>query len=312
MEEIPFFVSVIIPCRNEEKFIGKCLDSLISQSFPKEKMEVLIVDGMSKDKTREIIKDYIKKYPFIKILDNPKIIFASATNVGIKNSKGNFIILLGAHATYSNNYVEECIRYLQENKNVDTVGGNMKSIPAENTLIAKAIVLSLGGRFGKGRQEQTRNKDVDTVFGACYRKEVFKKLGLFDENLGGSSDMDFSLRLKRSGGKIHLISNITSFYYPKTRLKDFFFHNIKDGIWAILPLKYTGRPLKARHYIPLFFFLTLPLSIWLYLPVCFYYSAKISFCENDIRLFFIMPMIFAVRHISYGLGSFLGLIKLIV
>jgi GT2 family glycosyltransferase len=208
--------------------------------------------------------------------------------------------------------VGECVKYLQENKNIDNVGGNLKSIPAEKTFIAKAIALSLGGRFGKGREGVVKNKEVDTVFGACYKKEVFEKIGLFNENLKGSSDMDFSLRLKRSGGKIHLIPNITSFYYPKTRLKDFFFHNIKDGIWAILPFKYTRKPFKARHYIPLLFFLTLPLSIWLYLPVCFYHSAKISFREKDIRLFFIIPIVFAVRHIGYGLGSFLGLIKLII
>ncbi len=311
MANLPF-ISIIIPCWNEEKFIARCLDSMINQTFPKERMEVLVVDGGSGDKTKEIVKTYIQKPPFVKILENPKKIFAAANNVGIKNAKGDFVILLGAHATYSKNYVGECIKYLLENKSADSVGGVMKSLPTKNSLIAKAIALSMSGRFGKGTKEPSEIKEVDTVFGACYRKDVFNKIGLFNENLKRSSDMDFNLRLTRAGGKIYLIPNAISFYYAKSSLKDFFIHNIEDGTWAILPFKFTKKPFKLRNYLPLLLFLTLPLSIWLYLPFCYYYSAKISIREKNIRLFFVMPLAFIVRHFGYGLGSFVGLVKLII
>ncbi|MDP2967218.1 MAG: hypothetical protein Q8N87_02295, partial [bacterium] len=99
-------------------------------------------------------------------------------------------------------------------------------------------------------------------------------------------------------------------YYPKSNLKDFFLHNINDGIWAILPLKFVKIPLKLRHYIPLIFVLTLPLSVWPYILFSLFFSAKIAFREKDFRLFFIMPLAFGARHIGYGLGSIFGLIKI--
>ena len=123
--------------------------------------------------------------------------------------------------------------------------------------------------------------------------------------------MEFNIRLKKAGGKILLVPDIVSYYYPKSNFKDFFLHNIKDGIWAIYPLKFVKFPLRLRHYIPLILVLTLPLSIWPYLLLSLFFSFKIAVREKDIRLFFIMPLAFATRHIGYGLGSIWGLIKLL-
>jgi len=306
-------VSIIIPCRNEEKFIGKCLDSIIEQDYPKDKTEVLVVDGVSEDGSRRIIKNYSQKYSFIKLLDNPKKFTPFALNVGIKNSKGEVIIRMDSHAGYEKDYISKCVKYLQE-YNADNVGGTMITLARENTIIAKAIVLVLSNPFGVGgsvfRKGSKKPKWVDTVFGGCYKREVFNKIGLFNERLIRSQDMEFNLRLKKAGGKILFVPDIISYYYPKSNLKDFFFHNIKDGIWAILPLKFVKIPLKARHYIPLFFILTLPLSIWPYILVSLFFSTKMAVSKKDIRLFFVMPLAFGARHIGYGLGSIWGLIKI--
>jgi len=125
-------LSVIIPCRNEEKFIAKCLDSLIVQDYPKEKLEILVIDGFSEDKTRDIIKNYSQKNPYIKILDNPQKITPSALNVGIKNAKGDIIMRMDAHATYEKNYMSECVRCLKK-YNADNVGGVVWAMPTVNT-----------------------------------------------------------------------------------------------------------------------------------------------------------------------------------
>jgi hypothetical protein len=95
-------------------------------------------------------------------------------------------------------------------------------------------------------------------------------------------------------------------------LKDFFFHNVKDGIWAVYPLKFIKNPLKLRHYIPLIFVATLPLSIWPYILVSLYFSFKIVLKEKDFKLFFVLPIVFFVRHFAYGIGSLWGLIKLTI
>jgi glycosyltransferase involved in cell wall biosynthesis len=91
MKKVPF-VSIIIPCRNEKNFIANCLDSIISNDFPKDKLEVLVIDGISEDGTREIVKEYTQGYSFLMLLDNPKRIVPSALNIGVKSASGEIII----------------------------------------------------------------------------------------------------------------------------------------------------------------------------------------------------------------------------
>lgn len=309
------FVSVIIPCRNEEQFISKCLDSILNQDYPKEKMEILIIDGMSEDKTKEIIQKYIERYPFIKLLDNPQKITSSALNIGIKNAIGEVVIRLDAHSTYIRDYISKCVKYLKE-YDADNVGGIWKIMPKKSTLINKAICFASSSVFGAGNAYYRRGysgkpKMVDTVFCGCYKREIFDKIGLFNENLKRSQDMEFNLRLKRAGGKIFLFSDIVAYYYPKSNLKDFFWHNFQDGIWAIYPLKFVKIPFKIRHYLPLVFVLTLPLSIWPYILLSLFFSTQIAIREKDLRYLFLMPIVFFCRHFGYGLGSILGILKLI-
>ena len=315
MENLPL-VSVIIPCRNEEKFISRCLDSIVTNDYPKEKLEVLIIDGMSDDKTREIIDGYIKQYSYIKLLDNHKKFTPFALNIGVKESKGEIIIRMDAHSTYKKDYISTCIKYLNE-YDADNIGGIWKIIPREKTLVAKSIAFASSSIFGAGDAYYRRGYSgeprwVDTVFGGCYKKEVFDKIGLFNENLLRSQDMEFNLRLRKAGGKILLVPDIVSYYYPKSNLKDFFLHNFEDGVWVIYPLKFVKTPLQLRHYLPLIFVLTLPLSILPYILVSLFFSLKIAIKEKNSRLFFVMPLAFTTRHIGYGLGSVWGLIKLII
>jgi len=323
-------ISIIIPCRNEEKNIGKCLDSILKQDYPKERIEVLVIDGMSEDHTKDIIKDYIKKYPFIKLLDNPKKFTSFSLNTSLKVAKGEIIIRMDAHASYKSNYVSKCIDHIITSK-ADNVGGVIKTLPAKNTLIARAIAISLSSLFGSVSDFRVGSdgvKPVDTVFGGCYRKEVFKKNGLFNENLIRSQDLEFNLRLKKTGGTILLFPDIVAYYYPSSDLRDFFRHNFEDGMWAIYPFKFVKIPFGLRHYIPLIFMLSLigtgilgiflSSFLWLFLfiivsyfLVAIYFSLKTSVTEKDIRFLFILPIVFSTRHIGYGLGSILGLIKLL-
>jgi GT2 family glycosyltransferase len=277
-------------------------------------MEILVVDGMSSDKTRGIVKDYKDKYPFINLLDNLKKITPAGINLGIKKAKGEIIIRLDAHAKYKSDYISKCLKLMEE-YDADGVGGIIRTIPANNTLMAKAIALSLSDFFGVGdsyfRAGYREPKWVDTIFGGCYKKEIFNNIGFFNENLRRSQDIEFNIRLKKKGGKILLAPEAIAYYYPSTDLKNFFIHNIQDGIWTIYPFKFTKIPLRLRHYIPLIFILSLPLSIWLYIPLSLYFSAKIAWKKRSFRLFFVMPIVFAARHIGYGFGSLLGTIRLI-
>jgi len=143
-------ISIIIPCRNEENHIDKCLDSLLDNNYPKGLIEIFVIDGMSEDNTKEIIKKYIEKFPFIKLLNNSKKIVPTALNIGIKEAKGDIFIRIDDHSTYPSNYIEKLVLWIRESK-ADNVGGIWITMPGAETAIARAIAVVLSHPFGVGK-----------------------------------------------------------------------------------------------------------------------------------------------------------------
>jgi cellulose synthase/poly-beta-1,6-N-acetylglucosamine synthase-like glycosyltransferase len=324
------FVSVLIPCRNEEKFIAKCLDSIINNDYPKENLEVLVIDGMSEDKTRQIVQEYEHKYPFIKMLDNPNKITPIAFNIGIQQAKGVIVFTIAAHATYEKDYISKCVSYMEKYE-ADSVGGIIITISGNNALVGKAIVIALSHRFGVGnsyfRIGSKEPKFVDTVPFGCYKKEVFEKIGLFNENLVRNQDIEFNLRLKKAGGKVLLAPDIVSYYYARSDLKSLFMQNFKNGLWVIYSNRFAKAPFSWRHLIPFVFVSSLVGSLFLsifwnpflylflmiilaYLTANVFFSLNISL-KNGMKLFTFIVISFFVLHFSYGFGSIWGLMKLI-
>jgi len=326
------FVSIIIPCRNEENFVDMCLDSIIANDYPKDKFEVLVIDGDSDDRTRKIINGYAQEYEFIKVLDNPKKITSAGLNIGIKHAKGNFIIWMSAHSHYEKDYISRSIEFLQK-YNADNVGGIIKTLPRGNTFLGQTIVNSLTHRFGIGnsyfRLQNDKPRWVDTVFGGCYRRDVFDRIGLFNENLGRGQDMQFNLRLKKAGGRTLLVPDIVSYYYARSDIKSFWKHNWTNGVWAIQPFLYSDIvPVSWRHLVPLFFVTSLLGSVllgllersflWVFLGIGAAYSLtnlaasfQVSYRKRDLRYLVAMPFIFATLHFGYGLGSLWGFVILL-
>jgi len=320
------FVSIIIPCRNEEKFIGKCLDSIIAQNYPKDKIEVLVVDGRSTDRTREIVKKYAQKYPFIKVLDNPRKITPTALNIGIRQAKGEIIIRMDAHNVYEESYVSKCVKYLKE-YNVDNVGGIWVTLPANNTIVAKSIALALSHPFGVGnayfRIGSKKPRFVDTVPFGCYKKEVFEKIGLFDEELIRNQDDEFNLRLIKNGGKILLVPDIISYYYARDSLSKLWKMYFQYGYFKPLVVRKIGDILTWRQLIPAIFVSSLILTgvlsffsklfLWLFsLIVCSYLLTNFGFSfaiaiKKELKFFPVLPFVFATLHFSYGLGYLKGI-----
>lgn len=325
-------VSIIIPCRNEEEYIGKCLSSIIANDYPKSKLEVLVIDGRSQDKTRKIIKQCQPHYPFIKLLDNPLKITPVAFNLGIKKAGGQLIMIMSSHCTYATDYISKSVKYLKKYK-ADSVGGVWKILPRKNRPLAKAITLALSHPFGVGNthyriSSSQKPRWTDAVAFGCYKKTLFKKIGLFNEKLIRGQDMEFNQRLKKAGGKILLAPDIIAYYYARTNFWSFCKHNFKNGTWAILPFKYSQvMPVALRHLTPLIAVITLiiltiltiiiPVFGWLLLGLILVYflaniyaSVKITLRQKRIIYLLIMPITFTSLHLTYGLGSFWGLIKL--
>ncbi|MFQ5561447.1 MAG: glycosyltransferase family 2 protein [Nitrospinota bacterium] len=324
-------VSVIIPCRNEAEFIAGCLDSILANDYPTKKMEIFVVDGMSEDGTREIVGTYTQKHTHIKRLDNIQKITPVALNIGITQARGKFILWMSAHNHYDKRYISCCVESVTRYK-ADNVGGGIITVPRDCTVIGRATVEALSHSFGVGnssfRTQLKEPKWVDTVFGGCYRKEVFDYVGLFNEKLARGQDMEFNLRLKKAGGRTLLVPDIVSYYYARSDLKSFLKHNWTNGVWAILPFAYSDVvPVSLRHVVPLFFVTSLLVSGFLsfaftpflglflfvagaYLIVNLTASTQLAWKKRDVRYPFLMSAIFATLHFSYGLGALWGVVRL--
>jgi len=325
------FVSIIIPCRNEKKYIVRCLDSIIAQNYPKDNLEVLVVDGGSTDGTREIVKEYIQKYPFMKLLNNPRRAVPIALNIGIKEVKGEVIMRMDAHNAYEKNYISKCIKYLKK-YDVDNVGGICITLPGANTILVRSIALTLSHPFGVGnsyfRIGLKKPRFVDTVPFGCYKKEVFEKIGLFNEELIRNQDIEFNLRLKKAGGKILLVPDITSYYHARSTLKAFVKQNFQNGFWVIYSTKFVKIPFSIRHLVPFFFVVSLMGSLILSLffrPFIYlfafifgsYFILNVFFStqlclKNGLKYLPTLILSFSTLHFSYGFGSIWGFIKLTV
>ena len=253
-------ISIIIPCRNEEDFISGCLDSIIEDKDLHTEMEILVVDGRSKDKTREIVSQYKEKYDFIHLVDNPKLTAAAALNTGIRKAKSDVIIRLDAHTTYSKDYIKKCLEYL-EKYDAANVGGIIKTLPRNDTLIAKAIALSISHIFGVGgsffRIGNKETRYADTVPFGCFKREIFNKIGYFNEHQPRNEDIEFNARIRKAGEKIILSPDIVSYYYAKGTLKDFWKHNFDNGYKVTNPIESCMKFHSLRHVVPLIGFLGL-------------------------------------------------------
>jgi glycosyltransferase involved in cell wall biosynthesis len=317
-------VTVLVPSRNEASFIESCLDSIISNGYPESLLQLLVIDGQSDDGTVGIVRRYESAHPCVSLIENPRRITPSALNLGVKAARGDFIVWMSAHNKYDPGYIRNCVEWALRT-GADNVGGVIVTAPRDNTLFGRAVTLALAHRFGNGgskfRMPVAEPVWADTVFGGCYRRDVFNKIGLFNENLVRGQDFEFNVRLHRAGLRTLLVPNVRSTYFARSKPLDFLKHNWANGVWAILPFRYSDVvPVSFRHLVPMLFvgFLisTALLGIWiqplalasifvsgLYVVGTLLVSAAIAIEQRDARLLAVMPIVFWSLHLTYGLGS---------
>ena len=264
-------ISIIVPCYNEEKYIENCLNSLLNSTVDTNRTEIIFIDGGSSDRTVEIIGKYIKNNRDIKLLHNPYRHTPISMNMGITASTGEFIFIISAHAAYEAAYFTKLTDAIMD-LNTDCVGGVLETDVKNKTGCSCAIKKVLTHKLGVGnasfRTGSNKIRQVDTVAFGCYRREVFKKIGLYNEQLIRNQDIELNKRIINAGGQIYLIPNVKATYYARETLKDLARNNYANGRWNVLTAYYTCslRSLSLRHFIPLFFVLSLLLpllfSLW--------------------------------------------------
>lgn len=324
-----FTLSVVVPCRNEARFISACLDSLLDSDFPKGNIEILVVDGLSDDGTRDIVNKYQLGHSNIKMIDNPEGITPVALNLGVTNASGNLIMIASAHSTFPPAYIPRLVEKLDELK-ADVVGGGMETIPGSSTPVAMSIAAILSDRVGVGdsrfRTGAAKPLSVDTVPFGIYRSEAFKDAGNYNERLIRNHDIELSKRMIRKGKKIFLIPEIRCAYFARDTFSELARNNYRNGYWNILTLYITGMfsSLSFRHYVPLAFLLslTLPLAIGTVVPAFYFIPPLIFILYNLLVIYksyrlkgsktgiFLLLQGFYVLHFSYGTGSLAGLFRL--
>jgi glycosyltransferase involved in cell wall biosynthesis len=322
-------ISVIIPCRNEEKYIRDFIESVVKNDYPKDLLEVFVIDGRSDDSTMSILENIIKNYNFIKILINEKKTVPYALNLGLEKSTGKYIIRLDVHSKIPENYFKELITSALE-LDADNTGTICITDVQNKNPKSNAIKKVLSNKYGVGnsyfRVGVDKIMEVDTVPFGCYKREVFKKVGVFNNHLIRNQDIELNKRIKKSGGKIILLSNPYSIYFARENFSSLARNNISTGYWNILTIFITKyfKSVSMRHLTPLIFILSLFLPILLMFSQSFFgiitgvsllsylsLISIISFKLNDKTTSYIYIFTaFIVLHISYGFGSLVGLFRL--
>ena len=323
-------VTILVPCRDEVRFIGDCLQSIVDNGYPEDKLQVLVIDGLSADGTVEIVERFSHAHRCVIRMDNAARITPAALNLGIGAARGEYIIWMSAHNRYEPGYIRACVDWASRS-GADNVGGVIVTEPRERTFFGRAVAEALTNRFGVGnsafRTSTAEPVWVDTVFGGCYRRDVFDRVGLFNERLVRGQDLEFNLRLRRAGLRTLLVPTIRSTYFARSRPVEFARHNWTNGVWAILPFRYSDIvPVSLRHLVPMFFVIgilatvligVVPHGSWwpfgvligAYLIAALVATVLVGRRVPDRRVLVFLPLVFAILHVSYGLGSFWGALR---
>jgi len=325
-------VSIIIPCLNEARFIGSCLESVLCGEFPRADLEVLVVDGDSDDGTGRVIDSYAIRFPNVRRLGNPRRNTPAALNIGLAHAHGNIIVRLDAHAVYPSNYIALLVHWL-ESSGADNVGGVWETLPMDQRKISRAIAIALSHPFGVGnayfRIGTREPRWVETVPFGCYWREVFERIGVFDEELLRNQDDEFNYRLIKSGGRILLVPEICSHYFARDSYRGLWRMYFQYGLFKPLVIRKTGSVVRIRHLIPALFvicvvmgmliglwvhpFLVMPGAIaGLYAGGALCASLSASSRSGDRSLAPCLWIAFGTIHCSYGLGFLCGIYKMLV
>jgi GT2 family glycosyltransferase len=313
-------VSIVVPMLNESEAIERCLDSIFLQDYPQKRIDIVVADGGSTDGARQKVAALSMRHPNLRLVDNPRRRTPAGLNIGIRNSKGSIVIILGAHAKIKSDFVRRNVEAMNRRK-VRCTGGTQVNVG--DTYFQKAVGIAMGSPFGlPSAPYRFSKKDqfVDTVVYAAYQKSLFDEVGLFDEDLFISEDAEMNWRIRKAGNRIFYTPRIVSYYYPRKTWRDLFRQLFRYGILRVNVMKKHIDAVKWIHLVP---FVLLCSTIGLLLfglwkPVIFllgfyglallYYSLRAAIRDGFVFLS-ILPMLFITIHLSWGLGFIAGLFK---
>ncbi len=320
---MPPFVSIIVPCYNEETTIRHLLDAVLAQTYPRAQMELVISDGLSTDRTRAVIAEFQKEHAHltVRVVDNSARTIPSGLNQAIRESGGEIIVRLDAHSMPIPEYVERSVSALEAGKG-ENVGGVWDIRAGADTWIAESISFAAAHPLGVGDAMYRLNAKagaVDTVPFGSFRRSLIERIGAFDETLLSNEDYEFNTRVRESGGTVWLDPAIRSVYFSRSTLKKLAVQYWRYGFWKLKMLRRYPHTLRWRQALPpvfvFFLFVLIVLSLFVGLAryilaaqVLFYFialgSAGLKLAIEKGKGFILMglPLAIMTMHIFWGTG----------
>lgn len=318
-------VSVLMPVRNEAAFIERSLGAVLAQDYPSDRLEIIVADGMSTDGTREMIREVIRKHENVELIENPGKIVATGLNLALRKARGEIIVRVDGHTIIESDYVRESVAALQAS-GADNVGGRMNAV--SDRLFGRAVAAATSSRFGVGGARfhySDQEEWVDTVYLGVWHRDVFQRIGAFDEEMVRNQDDEFNYRLRASGGKILLSPKIQSRYYNRSTLFSLRKQYFQYGFWKVRVMQKHPRQMRPRQFVPAMFVLgllvlaltsALVTSGWIVLvgyTSAYFLGNLIASIRAAQRSQWtavaLLPVTFLTMHFAYGLGFIAGLMK---
>lgn len=339
-------ITVCVIAYNEEKTLDGVLENICEQDYEHKKMEILLVDSNSTDNTKQIMESFAKKYSGefydILVLDNPKKTLPCGWNVALGAYKGSAIVKIDAHARIPSDFIRKNVESLNEGEYI--TGGRRPNIIDEPTGWRRTLLLAESSMFGSGIAPYRNNPGktyVKSLFHAAYRREVFEKAGLFNEQLTRTEDNEIHYRMRQAGYKLLFNPDIVSYQHVRSSLPKMLKQKYLNGYWIGLTSAVCPKCLSLYHFVPFVFVLAIVLSLagalifsllsktaagafmlWLvsFLSICMWSAygflalvmtvlAIMGAGENRNFTNILLPFLFLLLHLSYGIGTFVGLSK---
>jgi glycosyltransferase involved in cell wall biosynthesis len=316
-------VSLLVAMRNEEQHIEGCLRSILEQDYPPELIEVLILDGCSTDNSRRLAERLVSGRSGWLVTDNPGVAQSNGWNIGIERATGDVIGIVSAHAELAPDYVSRAVETLRRT-GADLVGGPVHALGV--TYVGEAIAIATSSPFGIGNARAhytTREVEVDTVFQGVCRKEMYERIGAFDEGMVRNQDDELSYRLRERGGRIVCNPAIRSSYYNRGTLRSLARQYASYGFWKVRVMQMLPRQMQLRQFVPAAFVLVLVgASAWSLVSrsgavalgvvagtylIANLGASLVAAAKHGLRYFPALPIVFATLHVSYGSGFLAGL-----
>lgn len=332
-------VSLCIIAYNEENTLNRLFGQVLAQTYPKEKTELVLVDSASADATRSLMEDFAggheKEYLKIRVLDNPKKSQAAGWNTAIRSAVGEVIIRLDAHAEIPEDFIEQNMLLIASGE--DVCGGARPNKADEAAPVKEMLLLAESSLFGSSpaayRRKSGEKKYVNSVFHGAYRREVFAKVGGFNEDLGRTEDNELHYRIRKAGYRICQGSDIISYQYSRGTLSSLLRQKYGNGKWIGLTMSVCYQCISSFHFVPFFFVLVMLCSLllfvssfitghlWMMLPFIVVFGsycltavmmtiAAMASAEKKHPVQLLLPAVFFLLHSAYGWGTIVGLLQI--